>query len=646
MRKIALLFSLLQMILQTNGQSGALYFGQVTSDDLKMKSCAFEPEAPAMKIFDLKNISFDMYYTGTKTKTERHVRIKIFNETGYKHATIKIPYFYKRGVAKIKDLHGSVYNLDEKGKVSIKKLEKKDFFKTKALENVGLVSFTFPGIRPGSIIEYSYTTIENDVMGIDPWIIQGEIPVHYSSVSITTPIRSGVTEWVMGGDTVEKTWELLKYDQFRRNIFYKKNIPSFRPEPFMSSFNDHLLRAVFMLFPYGNTYYTNRGSGSAIWKSAGSQLLRSEFFNKELSATIPGTESIIDSAKKIKSQTDRINFIYTAVQERWLGEAEQTTMVQSLADAWKEKSGTTSEINMALLNLLIKVEIKSLPVLISTRSHGKINKDFPSLGQLNGIDVIAFDSANFYVLDASIKYQPFNIPPANILNREVFVLNPDSMYWATIIDPRPLFKQNASIIADMTNKGTLEGTATVQHYDYAKAQKLDTAENGDAGTNQKKFFNKLPPELKIIAVSKEISKNTEDPLFETLDFIYEPSSTNEFYFINPWLFVKKNENPLLAEKRITDIDLVSNQVLINSVQIHLNGLYEVDHLPKSIKLISPDSSLIYQASYSISEDKISATQIIETRRSLFHKEEYTSLQDFFKKMFALMAEDIVLKKKN
>jgi hypothetical protein len=645
MPKFILFPVLVLLMLQPKAQNGVLYFGAVTPDDLKMKSCDFEPEAPAMKIFDLKNISFDMYYTGTKTKTERHVRIKIFKESGYKHTTIKIPYFNKRGVAKIKEINGAIYNLDEKGKVSVRKLDKKDFFKTKAIENVGLVSFTFPGVKPGSIIEYSYTTVETDVLGIEPWIIQGQIPVYYTSVSITTPVRSGITEWVMGGDTVEKTWELLKYDQFRRNIFFKKNIPSFRPEPFMSSFNDHLLRAVFMLFPYGNNFYVKKGSGSAIWKSAGSQLLRSDFFNKELYSTIPGTENIIDSAKKIKDLSNRINFIYSAVQQRWQGEAEQTTMVQSLSEAWKERSGTSAEINLALLNLLIKSDIKSLPVLISTRNHGKVNKDFPGLGQLNGIDVIAFDSTNFYMLDASIKYQPFNIPPANILNREVFVLNPDSMYWTTIVDSRPLFKQNASIIADMTATGTLEGTATVQHYDYAKAQKLDTTETGEADNSQKKIFNKLPPEIKIITHNKEISGNTEDPLFETIDFIYEPSATNEFHFINPWFLVEKNQNPLLAEKRMTDIDLGSNQLLITSLQIQLNGLYEVEHLPKSVKMIAPDSSFIYQASYSNSNDKISATQIIETNRALFDREEYPALQEFFKKMFSLMAEDIILKKK-
>ena len=39
------------------------------------------------------------------------------------------------------------------------------------------------------------------------------------------------------------------------------------------------------------------------------------------------------------------------------------------------------------------------------------------------------------------------------------------------------------------------------------------------------------------------------------------------------------------------------------------------------------------------------TQSFEINRSIFGKEEYLGVQEFFKRIYALMAEEIVLKKK-
>src|SRR5262249_6419427 len=125
-------------------------FGKIDLADLQLKSCSFEPSANALKLFDSEEVEFDPSDYSTKLRTERRVRIKIFNEKGYAYASITIPYFSKKRVTKIKDLEGVVYNLDETGKIVTQKLEKKDFFKEKAEDNIGMIKFTFPNLKPGS----------------------------------------------------------------------------------------------------------------------------------------------------------------------------------------------------------------------------------------------------------------------------------------------------------------------------------------------------------------------------------------------------------------------------------------------------------------------------------------------------------------
>ncbi len=616
-------------------------FGKIDAADLLLKACPFEPDAPAMKLLDVLDIDFHISPYEARIKTERRVRIKVFNEKGYPYTTIRIPYFSKKGIAKIKELSGVIYNFDANGKVIIKRLEKKDFFKEKAVENIGIVNFTFPNVKPGSVIEYSYTTIENDIISISPWIIQGEIPVAYSLYILTTPVESKAINRMFATDTVESNYFLLKYDQFRRTFYSKKNVPSFHREQYMTSYKDNLMRCIFKLFPLGGVSFGNMSD--AMWRSAGLQFLQSKYIETQIGKTIPGTEKIIDTANKISSLTDRIGFVYDAVQKKWAGRVEQTTKLEDLSEAWTSGSASSAEINLILLNLLEKANIKCIPVLVSTRNNGFVDKTFPSLGQFDGVDVMAFDSTKYYFLDASIKFQSFQNPPLNVLNREALVLSPDSIQWATISDNRPLLKQSSDVYADLNENGTIEGTATVQYFDYAKSYKLDTTLLDDE--REEKFMDKKPLGLKILASKQENSGIADDPLFETIDFTYEPQNTGDFYFIDPQILTAKNKNPFLSDKRITDLDFGCNQMFVLNMQIHFPSSFQAENLPKNMTIRAPDSSFFYKVTYTADKENVYMSQLFEIKRAMFSKDEYPGIQDFFKRMYGLMAEEIILKKK-
>jgi hypothetical protein len=55
-----------------------------------MTKCAFEPDANAEILFDKGDTYFDTQYN---VNTERHTRIKIFNDNGKDEANIRIKYY-------------------------------------------------------------------------------------------------------------------------------------------------------------------------------------------------------------------------------------------------------------------------------------------------------------------------------------------------------------------------------------------------------------------------------------------------------------------------------------------------------------------------------------------------------------------------
>lgn len=619
-------------------------FGEVDPAELTMTSCPFEADANAMKLFDIQETEYEPSAFGGKIRTQKRVRIKIFNEKGFSSATITIPYYSNRKNTKIEELKGIIINTDPSGKPETQKVEEADFFKDKAMERVGLIRFTFPGLRPGSIIEFTYTMTEKNRLYLDTWIIQSEIPTAYASAAVILPGFSGMRETVLGNDTaMGRTTEKITrgLDKVKKN-FFKSNIPSFHPEPYMSSYKDNVLRMGFLFFPESGDYAENF-SASSLWKIPANMLLKSTVFDQQLKKVIPGTEKIIDTALTFIHIPDRIRYIFNTIKRRFPEKTDQTGAPDEIDQVWKSRSASSAQINMLLINFLQRSNISCYPMLVSTRENGKIRTDFPNFGQFNGMDVMAVDQGTIYLMDASLRYQAYDLPPLNILNREVFLLDPDNIRWIKITDDRPLLRQTTDIFAVLTKEGIVEGSASIKYYDYAKSLALDsTLRNNNSKDN--KFFDKKFQGLKILTDKKE-NADTEDPLVQTIEFDYEPQQTGDFYFINTQLFSEKKLNPFTQTRRNTDIDFGCNQEFLLTIQLEIPETLEADHLPQNMILRSPDSSFAFTRIISLNRSMLSYSQKLEITQAIFNKEKYAGLFDFFSRVDALMSEEIVLKKK-
>ena len=295
------------------------------------------------------------------------------------------------------------------------------------------------------------------------------------------------------------------------------------------------------------------------------------------------------------------------------------------------------------MNLFKRSNINCYPVLLSTRDNGKINLDFPSFGQFNGMDVLVEDNDITYFIDASLRFQPYNIPPLNVLNRQVFILNPDNIHWALIKDDRPLLKQTANIFGVLTKEGKMEASVSVSYHDYSKSLFLDSS-GKDEDNNESRFMNKKIPGLKILSDNRENNGDGE-PLVQTIEFDYETQQTDDFYFISPQLLTVKKTNPFILDKRNTDIDFGCNQETQLNMHLEIPEPFSVEHLPPNIVVRSPDSSLTFTRIAYSDRSNISFSQSLEITRSIFDKKEYAGVYEFFNRIQSLMAEEIILKKK-
>jgi hypothetical protein len=261
---------------------------------------------------------------------------------------------------------------------------------------------------------------------------------------------------------------------------------------------------------------------------------------------------------------------------------------------------------------------------------------------LNGVDALVLDSNTVHVMDASIKYQSFENPPLNIMNRKAFLLVPNDMKWVMITDDRPLLKQNTSILATITDNGAIEGDATYLYYGYAKSIALDSSEDID---NQDRFFDKKSEGLKIISVTQNNEEDNTKPLLQSIKFSYEPQNSGDFYFINPQFLFFKKDNPFTKDTRNTDIDFGCNQQISLTFRLTIPSAYNVEELPKSIMVRAPDTSFFFRRVFSSDSTSILLSQTFEIKKPIFYKEDYPAIKEFFTRAYSLMQEEIILKRK-
>lgn len=619
-------------------------FGKADLKELRMKECAFEKDAGAMKLLDIQETELTVTGYDLKISIERRIRIKIFNKSGFDAANIIIPYIRRNKKSKITDISAYIYTLDTAGNIVTNKLEKNQMFREKSDAGISKVAFTFPNVIAGCVIEYRYTHNEKNSLHLEPWFFQADIPTAVSVCRFLYPFGMSFDFRLITNDSVTRKND-SKYSSYIRT-FTMNNIPSFRAEPMMSSVKDNLQRVEFALLPRLGFADLVFGGGSR-WGVYNKVLLLAPFFGQQIRAKITGSENILDSAGKIPLPADKVHYIYQQVKANLKWDDTYSFYADDLDEVWKSKTANSAEINLSILNLLLKAGINSYPILVSTRSNGKPDPDFISLGQFNSVDVLVADSSGFYVLDGTQKFISYKTPPYNILNRDAFLVDTAKSRWVTITDNRPLMRTSITVKAELTNPGELKGEAYISYYDHSKAIKLEERNEKEKEKEEedKEFIEKESAEIVIDSLVEENAEDELQPLVHKFGFSYKLSATEDYYFLDPFFLSNFRRNPFNDTLRRTDIDLGSNQSYSLFLHLTIPDDYSIDELPQSLLIRANDSSMLFKRQIIRQDNVLVFRHSFDIQRTVFEKEEYLGIREFFRKIYAVVSDQIVLKKK-
>lgn len=167
----------------------SIRFGKINVEDFNSKPPAAFASANALIIADLGNSEFvpNVFDQTMSILFTKRSRIKINTKEGINAATIYVNLYTHDSLAEsLEGLKAYTYNL-ENGKVIKTSLNNNEVLTEKQGQHLLVKKFTFPAVKEGSIIEYSYTIRSGFLPNLPSWNFQSELSCLWSEYTVGIP---------------------------------------------------------------------------------------------------------------------------------------------------------------------------------------------------------------------------------------------------------------------------------------------------------------------------------------------------------------------------------------------------------------------------------------------------------------------------
>ncbi len=649
--KILLLVFVFFISTTVNSQQGnTTTFGKPSYQEITMTSYEKEPEASGVVLYERGDYKFVIinYYIYLEKKVHR--KIKVIDASKFNLGTVSL-YLYKgrenrEKVTKVKALtHNG----------NLQTYVKKDaYFDINESENWSVKRFTFPNIKDGSVLEYKYTLITPFFFNFGSWDFQGELPKIYSEFNSEIPANYQYNRALFGNLKLKVNEVKIKANCFsipalsnpadcEITKYVMTDIPTFNEENYMLAKKNYSSRVDFELM----TYYDFDGikhKYSKTWKDVdkefkydkdiGKQLNNVKYFEKNMSQDLLIITDDLEKSKKI--------YTYTQNHFSWNGKSGVFNNSR-VKKAYENKTGSSTEINLSLINMLKAANLDAKLILHSTRQFGLPKSSFPVLTDFNYTLVLLTIEEKEYILDATDEYIPFGMVPFRALNIKGRVMDfKKGSYWIPIIpNLKNLDYLSAQLIFE--DEETISGNVTEVHTGY---KAVDARKKLKIQSEYISDKESISSEIEISDFTIENKEAIEEPLKEKYTVSFNPEIAGTKVYLFPYFLQSQFlENPFKLKERSYMVELgypISNSYMLT---LDLNNLYEVEQLPANKKIKLAGDAGECSVLYSYQNGKINLRFNFRLTDFRFNPEQYQGLKDFFKQVVEIQTKEAIVLKK-
>ncbi len=657
-------------------------FGKVTLEDFNVQSPLIDSSTNAVIVADAGSSEFIANTTELSFSLvfKEKKRIKIINKNGFDAATVIIP-LYVGGNSKSEKLtylDAFTYNI-ENGKVVSTKVDKSSLFTEKKNDYWTLRKFTFPALKEGSIIEYSYEIKSDFFFNLRDWTFQNHYPTLWSQYEAAIPefykfiiLSQGYQAFAV--DKVDKSQTSFSFTEhvdvspglsslsnpnnvgsrnehftidgsIDNHTWIMKNVPALKEEPFTTTIENAVSKIEFQLQQIAYPHSIPQNVMNS-WEKASEGLKEHEHFGVLINRPNNWLDNDVAAiVTGITSEDEKIKKIYEHVRDNFTCTNYSGYLVTtSLKDVMKNKSGSVADINMLLIAMLRTQDIVANPVLLSTRAHGYTNEIYPLMDKYNYVVVQVSSGNNAYFLDASVPRLGFNKLPPKVYNGQARVIT-KSTADAVYIAADSLNETNlASVFIENSDNGLVQGFFTGNKGYISSLDIRDEVAKSGMDEYGKAIKTAFSDEIELSDIQVDSLKKLDEPVALKYNLKFTGFGEADIIYFNPMLGEAVKKNPFAAAVRNYPVEMPYTQDNIYSLSMEMPKGYKVDELPKSVRLMLNGDEGMFEYIISADEARVQMRCRLQVKKTFFPNEDYQTLRDFYAYIVKKEAEQIVFKK--
>jgi hypothetical protein len=211
-------------------------------------------------------------------------------------------------------------------------------------------------------------------------------------------------------------------------------------------------------------------------------------------------------------------------------------------------------------------------------------------------------------------------------------------------DEKQLYKTVTVINAQIDESGLMKGEASINSFDYNRISRLPALKDGNEKFIEK-YFSSQNPSLKIDSLSFENVDIDTLPLVQKVRFSHPLSSSADYKYFSTNMFTGLETNPFLADSRFSDVFFAAKQQYTIIGYFTIPDGYVFEELPKNIRMMTPDTATTITRIMVPNNNKLSLRITLDFKKPYYTTEEYPEFKEFYKKLFDMLNEQVVIRKK-
>jgi len=588
--------------------------------------------------------------------------IFFLTEKGYEWGTHSVIINRENGAERIDDIEGATYFLDEKGEIVENELKGKDIFKEKIEGDLTKYKFTLPSLKPGCVIEISYKVETENLGRIRDWVFQYSEPVLWSEYRIRSPKNIAYSAVYRGFEEFFINENLDTYQVFTGSArsylgsssvecsqmrWVIKDAPAIREENFITTTDDYKNKVEVQLAGY---FFNGIGKKNILgdWPTLIDELIDLEHFGERIDDTRKVKKQAEAIIAGLTSDEEKISAIYNWVKNSIVWDGSNRMFAdKEVNDILEEKSGSSAEINFLLLSMLKSIGINGDPVILSTRANGKIQVLYPIYSQFNYVIAKVKAGEKILYLDATDPLRPIDMLPIKILNVKGLVIKKGAVEWVNISSDRQSTRRSLTNI-NLNEDGSINGNTSDSYLEYGALSVRKELKDKKENELAKEIFDAEKTGLTL----DSINVKGKDNISTSLEFNAAISSSNyavangDLIYIAPQITHRLEENPLKAKIRKFPIDYGYRSNFTNVINLYIPNGYEVKEGLKNVNYAAALGGISFSRQFTINGNQIQILSKFNTKNIEIKPQFYEQVKEFYSRMIAAQAEQIVLQKNN